>query len=289
MQLAGLILFLVVISSCQSLFCRKYTEARRGEGALAFTVLYSATVGIISLAVNGFAFRASASTLVLGLCNAAALLTYNISMQRACATGSYAFTMICMLSGSILLPMVYELLFRGMGFTPVQVFAVALLIASFVLMNLDGVREKKKWNYLLWVALLFTANGAYSILLNMQQTANQYTQRSEMLITTYLVTALATALFEMIFARKSFLTELRMKKKHLLFIVLSAACAATASSFVMYAMRTVPNVTILYAVHSGGVLVLSTVFAFTIFREKFTLPKGIGILVACASIVLLSL
>ena len=40
---------------------------------------------------------------------------------------------------------------------------------------------------------------------------------------------------------------------------------------------------------NGGVLVLSAVFAFALFKEKVTLPKLLGIFLACASVVILCL
>ena len=110
---------------------------------MQFSIVYGAVAGACTLALNGFAYAPSAATLALGLGNAVILLLYNLSMSRAGTLGSYAFMMICVLSGGILVPMVYDVLCWSASFSAMQLVAVAIMLAAFVIMNLDGFREKK--------------------------------------------------------------------------------------------------------------------------------------------------
>jgi len=280
--------FTVMLYSFQSLFNRLYTAERRGRGALPFTVGYGLIVGVCTLALNGFAYRPAMPTLVLGLINGVALLIYNVSMVKCGTLGSYAIMMIAMLSGGILVPMVYDMLYLGTQFSALQLFAVALMLVAFVVMNLDGFKGKKEVPYLIWCAILFAANGLYGVMLNLQQNLMHFTQRNEMIITTFLGTAVLITVFELLFARKSFVEDCRMSGKAWLFMALSSISATVAVHLLLLAMAAV-NVTLLNVVNNGGVLVVSAVFAFTLFREKLDLRKGIGIAAACVSIVLLSL
>lgn len=140
----ALLLVMMALYSLQSLFCRLYTAARGGSGAIQFSVFYSAFAGVCTLAVNGFSYQPSAVTVVLGLMNAIMLLIYNIAMVKCGNRGSYAFMMICVLSGGILVPMAYDVLYLHCSFSTMQSVAVAMMLVSFVVMNLDGVRARKK-------------------------------------------------------------------------------------------------------------------------------------------------
>ena len=288
MHMVLLMFVMVVLYSFQSLFLRFYTSARKGSGAIQFSVFYAAFAGICTLAVNGFSYRPSLTTLLLGLLNAMVLLTYNISMLRCGALGSYAFMMICNLSGGILVPMLYDRLYLGNRFSPVQLIAIALMLVSFIVMNLDGVREKKNLRYLVWCGVLFLVNGLYCIFMNLQQTLMQFTQRNEMIITTFLGMTVLTTLFELVFARKEFIEGFRMDRKAIVPMLLSSISATLAVNLLMVVMKNI-NVTVLNVVNNGGVLVFSSIYAFTIFREKLEKHTIIGILTACASIVMLSL
>ena len=281
------LLVMALLYSFQSLFCRMYTNARDGEGATQFSVVYSAFAGICTLAVNGFSYAPSRITVLLGLINALMLLTYNVSMVKCGTLGSYAFMMICVLSGGILVPMIYDALYLNFTFSALQIAAVLLIIAAFVVMNLDGIREKKNLKFLMWCAILFVVNGLYGVFMNLQQTLMNFTQRDEMIITTFLGMGIMTAIFELIFHGKRFIGGFRMEKRAVVPMVLSSISATFAVNMLMWVMKSA-NITVLSVVNNGGVLVFSAIFAFTVFKEKMERNTLIGILMACASIVMLS-
>lgn len=283
-----LLAVLVMLYSFQSLFLRLYTASRGGKGEMQFSVVYGMFAGICTLAVNGFSYAPSWITVLLGVINAAVLLTYNISMGRAGGMGSYAFMMICVLTGGILLPMVYDALYLKNSFSAVQIAAVAIMIAAFIVLNLDGIKEKKSGRYLLFCLILFIANGAYGIFMNLQQTLMDFTQRSEMIITTFLGMGLVTAVSAMVKSPKELVNGFSMKPVSALYMFLSALSATIAVNMLLWAMKTI-NLTVLNVVNNGGVLVMSSVFAFALFKEKMTARKLIGVGLACASIVMLSL
>lgn len=283
-----LLLVLVMLYSWQSLFCRLYTNARNSEGAIQFSVFYAAFAGICTLAVNGFSFSPSKITILLGLINAVMILVYNIAMVKCGTLGSYAFMMICVLAGGIVVPMIYDALYLGYVFSPLQIAAVVLMLVAFVVMNLDGVTAKKNLRYLMWCAILFIVNGFYGVFMNLQQTLMNFTQRSEMIIATFLGMAVLTSAFELIFARKSFLAGFRMDKKAAGAMVISSICATLAVNLLMVLMKSI-NITVLSVIDNGGVLVVSAIYAFTLFKEKLEKHTVIGILAACASIIMLSI
>lgn len=283
-----LLFVLTLLFSFQSLFCRLYSSSRDGEGAVQFSVFYAAFVGISALAVNRFAYVPSGVTVLLGLINAMILLTYNIAMVRCSSLGSYAFMMVCSLSGGILVPMVYDALYLGYVFSAFQLAAIALILVAFVLMNLEGFAAKKNARYLLWCAILFAANGLYGVLMNLQQTLMNFTLRNEMIVTTFLGMALLTSAFQMLVARKDFLRGFQMSRRAALYAFLSALSAALAVNLMMILMKSV-NITLLSVMDNGGVLVLSALYAFALFKEK-PKPSGmLGLLLVGVGVIMLSI
>lgn len=279
---------MVLLYSFQSLFLKYYTMSRNSKGAMQFSIVYGVVAGICTLALNGFAYAPSAVTLALGLVNAVILLLYNTFMSRAGSLGSYAFMMICVLSGGILVPMVYDALCWDASFSAMQLMAVALILAAFVVMNLDGFREKKSGRYLIWCLALFAANGAYGVLMNLQQRLTNYTQHTEMIVTSFLGMGAITAAVALIKSPRMFLDDFRMSGKSLAFMLASAISATLAVNLFMYSMQRV-ELTVLNVINNGGVLVVSAIFAFALFRERPAPRTLIGMGMACASIVMLSL
>ena len=269
-----MLFILALLFSFQSLFCRFYSSSREGDGAVQFSVFYAAFVGVSTLAFNRFAYVPSGVTVLLGVMNALILLTYNIAMVRCSSLGSYAFMMACSLSGGILVPMVYDALYLGYVFSAFQLVAIALILVAFVLMNLEGFAARKNSRYLIWCAILFVANGLYGVLMNLQQTLMNFTLRSEMIITTFLGMALMTSAFQLLVARKDFLNGFRVSRRTALYALLSALSATLAVNLMMIMMKSV-NITMLSVMDNGGVLVLSALYAFTLFKEK---PKPSGVL-----------
>ena len=283
-----MLFILALLFSFQSLFCRYYSSSRDGEGAVHFSVLYAVFVGVSTLAVNRFSYAPSAITVLLGLVNAMILLTYNIAMVRCSNLGSYAFMMVCSLSGGILVPMVYDALYLGYVFSPLQLVAIALILVAFVLMNLEGFSAKKNARYLLWCAILFVANGLYGVLMNLQQTLMNFTLRNEMIITTFLGMALMTSAFQLLVARKDFLRGFHMSRPSWLYLLLSALSATLAVNLMMVLMKSV-NITLLSVMDNGGVLVLSALYAFTLFKEKPKPSALLGLLLVGAGVIMLSI
>ena len=278
----------VLFATGQSFFCRMYTSAQNGRGAVQFSVLYAFLAGMCTLAIGGFRYAPSGTTLLLGALNAVMLLTYNIAMVHAGNLGSFAFLMIGVLSGGILVPMAYDLIFLGTRLNAWQIAAVAMMLVSFVMMNRDGLSGKKSGAYMAWVGVLFLVNGLYGTLMGLQQNAMEFTQRSEMIVTTYLGTAVIGTLFSLVRERGEFFRGFRMSGRAAAFLGASALCCTGSVNLLLYAMKLV-RLTVLNVTVNGGVLVISAGLAYFVFREKMTAWKIAGIGLAAVSVILLSI
>ncbi len=287
-----LVTLLVVLYSFQSLFLKlfsaRYPAEKSALASTVFNISYGAFAGITTLCAMGFRFSASKVTLICGLVNAVTLLCYNVSMIQASRKGSYAFQMIAMLFGGIVVPMLHSVIFLGDRLSLLQCLAVALMLVSFVLMNLQGLSLKGSGkSFLLWCLALFFSNGLYGILMNYQQLRMNGAERNEMIVLTYLGMAVLCALFQGAKDAKGLARGFKMPARPLIFLLACCLCATLASHLLLYVL-TLVDTTVLYTIDNGGVLALSVLYSCVLFHEKLNRYQIAGIALSLASIIMLS-
>lgn len=295
---AVLLGFMVLFYSFQSLFTRLYSAHYKGpdsgQSTTAFNICFGAFIGLATLITGGFSFAPSWQTVLCGALNAGMLLLYNTAMIESGNRGSYSFLMIASLFGCIIVPLFVGAIFLGEQLTALQIAAIVLMLISFVVMNARTLSLKgSSGAYYFWCAMLFLSNGAFSTIMNLQQKAAASlglgAQRTEMIAIVYLGMALAVLMMELVRGGKSRLLQgFRMGKKSALYVLLCSVFATMASNLLLYLLGRMDS-GILYTIDNGGVLVLSVVYSFVLFKERPRWEQIIGIILAIVSIVLISL
>jgi len=311
-----LILLMIVLYSFQTLFCRLYNNVypgREDTAPFVYNVFYGVFVSAVTLIIERFQFSASPETVLYGLLNSVVLFTYNIMLIKATGTGSYAIANLSLLAGGILLPLAQSVIIYKVPLNFLQYTGVAVMLVSFLFLNADGLfgakkekspEKKKRSLFPLFCALLFLANGAYGALFNAQQSEvklnaaqeagaavqefeSEYdTERGEMIILTFLPTAVMGLCTVAAKNGRNTLSQFRQTKKSALYLLACCASAALAINLLVYVM-TLVNVPVLYTVENGGVLIFSGIYATWLFKEKITPFKAAGLLLALISLVLL--
>lgn len=288
------IILMVLFYSFQSLFTRLYSSHYAGKDPAQAKSVYSVCYGVFiagaSLVVGRFSFAPSWQTWLLGLLNAGMLVLYNTAIIEAGNRGSYSFLMIANMFGGILVPMAVGVLFLGETLTSLQVFAIALMLISLVVMNARGISFKANQGvYYLWCLLLFLANGLYGTLLNLQANVMHGSERTEMLIILYLFSALAVIAAEAIRGRGPQLAQgFKMGKRAALYLLICCASATAAANLLMSILPLMPS-SILYTIDNGGVLTASILYSLILFKERPTWEQFLGMGTAVVSIVLINL
>ena len=259
--LAILLVLLVLFYTFQSLFTRMFSMNYAGPDASqstsVFAICFGGFIGLATLFVRGLPFEPAWQTVLWGIANAFMLWLYNVSLIESGNRGSYAFLMICSMFGAIVVPLFVDVVFMGETLTLVQAIAIAMMLASFVVMNL-------------------------------QEGMMGSAQSSEMIVITYCGTALIVTLFHLLRGQaKQLFDGFRMGKKAALFALGSCVVATLASNMLMYLLGLM-NASVLYTIDNGGVLVMSAICSCLFFKEKLHLNQIIGIVLATVSIVMLS-
>ena len=286
-----LIAAVIILYSFQTLFCKLFTDKYPGRAELAspvFGVLEGLFIALFTFAFNGFQFTASPFTIIMGVLNAAMLFGYNTSLIAASKKGSYAFMNVILLFGGILIPSVYSWTFLSEEITALKIIGILAMLVALVLMNLSEMKmEKSPLIYYVFCFILFIFNGAYSTIVKVQ-TVYHDDEKQEMIMLTFLIMSFV-ALFELIAKEKK--NTLKAFKLNVKSIIPLAVCLISAGRAINLLVFIIPFVdtAVLYTIESGGVLVLSALYSVILFKEKLSPSKFIGIILAVASITVLSI
>jgi len=291
----GMLAGCILCYTFQGLFGKIYSTAYTGEESDAtpvFSTLYGVIVSIIVFAaVMGFRFEASLATWGMGVANGLMLFLYNLGVIKASRTGPFSLQSIFRLFGGVVVPMAFSLLLWGEKLSGLQVAGIVAMLASFVVINLDGNAFKGiKKGYAFWVALLFVVNGLYGTLMAGQQRVMNNAQGNEMIVITFLSSAIISLISLAVTRRKDTVKAFRMNGKAWGSAVGAGIVAALAVVQLMLLIgRLGDMLSVFYTVENGLVLVLTVVMSAIMFKEKLNRNVIIGIAISVASLVLLSL
>ncbi len=295
-----MILTFAMIVSCifcytfQGLFGKMYSAAYTGDendATPVFSTLYGVIVGVSVLAVAlGFRLNASPATWGLGVANGLTLFLYNLGVIKASRKGPFSLQSIFRLFGGVVMPMLFATVFWGEQLSVLQIAGIVVMLASFVVINLDGNnRTSVQKGYAGWIVLLFIVNGLYGTLMAGQQRLMAGAQGNEMIVVTFLSSALISLISLIVNRRQDTLKAFRMSRKAWGSAVGAGVVAALAVVQLMVLINRVESLAVFYTVENGMVLVLTVVFSAILFREKLNRNVIIGIVMSVISLALLSL
>ena len=137
-----------------------------------------------------------------------------------------------------------------------------------------------------WIAILFTSNGIYGILLDSQQRICLQTERNEMVIITF-ITSAVISLVSLAFNQHGKLVKpFKMGKKCWCFALGSSIGAVLAVNLLMYLLGFV-QASILYTINNGCILILSAILCAIVLHEKIEKNMIVGIGIALISLIFL--
>ena len=284
-----LIIALVLLYSLQTLFCKFYSDNYSGKKELSSPVLcvtQSIAIALLTFAFTKFDFSISLLSLVFGVANAAVLFGYNTSLIKAGERGSYAFMNMMMLFGGIFVPLVY-ISIKDLSFPSViQCIAIAAMIIACTLMNVESIKlGGAKPSYYIFCVLLFLFNGLYGTLLKMQE-LHSADESQEMIIVSYGIMGIIALAQLLLKEKANALRAFKFNKKALLFLALFLIISGLAVNVLVLLLKYL-DVAVLYTVDNGGVMMLSAIYSITLFKEKATPLKIIGIIIAIISLCVL--
>lgn len=288
---------LVLIYTMQSLLTRYYSASYPGREELSspvFTIVSGLLVTVVTFAFAEFRFVASPITLILGVCNALAIVLYNTSLIRASATGPYSITMVFLIAGGIIIPAIVAAFF-GDDLNVVKILSILAVLGSvYLIARKEGEFYQNKKTFFLSCIGLAIGNGLYGTFLDVQQRLTLpegmeiSPEKEEMVIVTYFIGVLISVAMLLIREKKDSLAAMKQTKKSLAFLLGASVVVACAINFFVYILALV-DTTILYTLDNSLVFLLSVGFSCLFMGEKLSKMNVIGCFTMCAALVCMSL
>ncbi len=287
-----LILLMILIYTCQTFFCKLYSDRYPGRSdmsSVVFSVVSGTAVALTTLAFAGFSFHPKPLTVLLGVINAAIIFSYNTVLIATSARGPYSVVSVFNAAGGILMPIVVALIFKDFNHYKWFVIAVILLAVYLVTSKKGSNTTSVTRSFLFLCPLLAVVNGSYGAMLDLQQRLTGEGDKDEMLVITYLGVVIASLAVGYIRRRKAFISDFRQTKSSLIFMLVSSACTATAANLLVILLSSgLVDSTTLLTFKQSGILVCSVLASAIVLKEKISIKNILGILLMCACLVTLS-
>ena len=283
------------MSACLAAYIFKKVYSNRSNGGMTGVYVYSALGCIVSAIVlllwggfDGF----STFTVVLGLLFGLAISLGEIFMIKALRSGPMSFTMV-IVSCSTVFTALSGFFFFEEKIGVFQLVGIAFMLGSFVFATEKKDGDKKGgFVWLLFSFLAFFCSGAIGFMQKTHQTSELHKgEINSFLIISFVVSfafALALALISMNKEGNGLVEKKNGKVYWLLLAIMVASgiCVAANHKFNLALSGEIPSA-VFFPIVNGGNLVLTTLAALIVFKEKLTKRQWIGVILGIASVLFL--
>lgn len=279
-----------------SVFKKYYTE--RASAALSDGFVFNAIGGLIAAVIllcwGGFG-ASSVFTVVLGVAFGGVTALQGITSIAALQVGPMSYTQV-IISFSTLISALSGIAFFHERLGWAQVVGILLMLTSFVLAarsNDDG--KKANWKWLLLCLVAFAATGGIGVMQKVHQSSVYRGELNALLIVAFASSAILCAVFAVLLRGRESRSaggreNVKAGKKQVLpllgIMLANGTCVAVNNKFNLY-LSGVMDSAIFFPIVNGGGLVLSTLAAVLLFKERLSKRQWLGILLGIASVVLL--
>ena len=286
-------LILSLMAGLASNICRKYFTVKSTSGSSGraiYSAITSIVAALILLSWGGFG-SASIFTLWFGALFGAVTAIQTIANVSAVNCGPMSYTTI-FTSFSVLISALSGVIAFGEDkLELIQIIGIILMLVSIVLSANSSSNGKKinlKWFILSFIAFLLT--GAIGIMQKIHQSSESKGELSAFLIIAFVTAALISAIFSLVKRDKTINpAEKSPDRKRLAITLLSVMaiaglCVAANNKFNLYLSGVLPTA-IFFPIYNVGILILTTISAIFIFKEKLSLKQWIGVAIGIISVI----
>lgn len=270
---------------------RKYYTQRNRTGVYGnfiYNSICSLIAAIVLICIDGWS-GVGLYTCLLGILFGVITAAQGIFNLFALEIGPFSYTTV-IVSCSTLISALSGYFFFEESLGVCQMIGIAMMVVCFFFSVEKKDNEKKaNMRWLLFSAITFFATGFIGILQKIHQSSSHKDELIGFLVIAFVTSAALCALVAAILAKKEF-AQKKVPCKHTIWLVLVMVfvgiCSALNNKFNLY-LSGVMDSAVFFPIVNGGGLVLTTMAALIIFREKLTVRQWIGIGFGIASVILL--
>lgn len=238
------------------------TSAKAGFAFNAMTGLFTA---LIFLAINGFKLSITSYSLIMAVLKNIFCIAYTIVGFKILKMQGMAIYTIFLMSGGMMLPYIWGLLFLDEQFSALRMIGLLLITGGIIASNFTD--EKIKPKSLALCAVVFLLNGAVSVVskLHSIEAVNAVSANDFIIIGGFLTFIMGIA---------GYLADKRTEKVQvgkvgILALMFFAALVSGLSYLIQLMGAKELPATVLYPFITGGSMIFSAVAGRIFFKEKF--------------------
>lgn len=252
----------------------KLYQQKAGTGllkGLKFNALHGLCSTVVFFVATGFHVSLSLFSVLMAFAFSLLVMTYSIIGFRIMKNGSIAIYTLFLMTGGMLVPYVWGVVFLDEGMTPLRMVGVALIVCAVALSN-PGAKKLSAWQLLMCIAVFFI-NGSTSVLSKLHQIEAALPTVDAMtfvMLTGAARAVIAGALYLALrLSGKKEETAARKGVGAWTLIVASAAVGGFSYFLQLLGAATLPA-TVLYPILTGGTVILSALAGVICFKDKLT-------------------
>ncbi len=268
----------------------------RYENNAASQQLYNAVTCLVSalalLALAG-SMEASPFTVLLALAFGIVTALQAITFLQAMEYGPFSYTSV-IVTLSMLIPTLSGAIFWDESIYPIQIVGILLMVGCFILsVNFGGEQKKASLKWLLFCMIAFVCTGAIGIMQKVHQSSAHKDELDAFLVIAFLFSFVYSSASWGILTVKN-----RGRKKEestrpsilgwtpLLLMVLSGGCIAANNKLNLY-LSGVMDSALFFPLVNGVGLILTSLAAFILFRERLTKRQWVGLALGIVAVICL--
>ena len=273
---------------------RKY-NAQRSGGALAplftYNTVNSAVCALVLLLWGGFG-ATSTYTVLLGILFGLTTSVQMITYLKALEIGPMSYTTI-IISCSTLMSALSGAIFWNEKLAWAHIVGLVLMLVSFAL-SIEKKSDEKKSStlWLLLCLVAFLGTGMIGIMQKIHQTSPHKGELNSFLIVAFLTAVVCNAALLCYTKHRDGTLTFRLEKPDRAQLILigvmvgAGICAAINNKLNLFLSGVIPSA-VFFPIVNGGNLVLTTIVAVLVFRERLSKMQWIGVAAGILSVLFL--
>ena len=289
------LMIISLFASALATVARKYYTDKSGKG-IASKCLYTAAsclVAALCLALVGNMMKPSLFTALLSLLFGAVTALQGIAMLAAMRLGPVSYTMMFS-SFSTVITALSGVLFFNESITALKIIGILLMLISFVFAVERGADQKKgNLAWLMLCIIVFLGTGSIGLMQKVHQTSAYKNELDIFLVLAFIVCAAVASTASFLLSRTKEKTEPlfpAMDRRGVIYILLftlgGGICVAINNKLNLF-LSGVLDTSVFFPIANGGAVVLSTLAAYILFKERLSLRRWIGLFIGVLAVVLL--
>ena len=272
-----------------------YTERYGGAGSSrhVFNAVTSVAAAVVLFLWGGIS-SASPFTLLLGAAFGVVTAVQTITTLAAMERGPWAYTTV-ITSLSMLIPTLSGALIWHESIGPLKIVGIVFMVACLILSvenGKDAEKRKASFAWLFFCAIAFLFQGGIGVMQKWHQSSAFKEELNAFLVVAFAVSFLYSTVSALILRKKEEHpardTEMPLWKKTLPWVIMVAGgvCVALNNKLNLY-LSGVMDSAVFFPLVNGGGLILTTLCAFFLFRERLSLKQWIGLASGTAAVLML--